>query len=56
MGFQYLGPERVRNVWEEAVARARDDSTEYHGRLGYQSLDSVLVIDEALTEYEQVFE
>ena len=56
VGFRSLGPEKVKSVWEESVAKARDDSSNYRGRLGYQSLESVLVIDEALKEYGKVFE
>ena len=55
VGFRSLGPEGVRKAWEKAVARKRDNSIDYRGILGHQTLANVLVIDEALKEYEKVF-
>ena len=56
VGFRSLEVVDVRRLWERAARQVESADEAYRGRLGYQRLGNVLVINEALKEYERVFE
>ena len=56
VGFRALDPESLRRKWAAAVAARETDPHHYNGRLGYNSLQSVADINEALREYDQITE
>ena len=54
VGFRPLGEDRVRVKWEKARAQMTD--SKYRGRLGYNRLEDVVLIDEALKQYNALTE
>ena len=60
VGFRALGrtanSDFLREMWEKAVAQRREEGDRYQGRLGWQRLEDVRFIDEALVEYTGITE
>ena len=55
VGFRAFGgsatADPLRHKWEKAVAQRKQEGEKYQGRLGWQRLEDVRFIDEALAEY-----
>lgn len=54
VGFRALGNVELQEHWELAVRQRNDD--QYKGRLGWNSLESIRYINEALRDYDKITE
>lgn len=54
VGFRPLSREEIKSKWEDAV-RAKEQG-DYKGRLGYNRLEDVEFINDALKEYDELTE
>lgn len=54
VGFRPLSDESVRAKHKDAVDAANNPASNYHGRLGHNSVENVMTINNALREYDQV--
>jgi D-glycerate 3-kinase len=52
VGFRSRPEHEVRTLWEDAVRRGKEEDGIYEGRLGYVSLEDVMVVNQALREYD----
>ena len=54
VGFRALPEQEIKDLWERACSQKQERPSEYRGRLGWNRLEDVLFINEALREYEKL--
>ena len=54
VGFRALPEQDVKGLWARACTQKQERPSEYSGRLGWNRLEDVVFINEALREYEKL--
>ncbi|KAL8243562.1 hypothetical protein R6Q59_009820 [Mikania micrantha] len=54
VGFRPLSDQDLQHKYENAVAATKNPATPYKGRLGYNTLESVTTVNDALKRYDEI--